>query len=124
MQYLLQAGPQGILRVWPTSVSGQTKYCSFMVSMTTTSAQVVRMVLEKYDVVADPLRYYLCQVGHGKGGQYPSSISHYSVFISLFPMSQHLSSIVLCFSLVVRLSLHFFYFSIFFFDVSITTSLF
>lgn len=70
MQYLLQAGPQGILRVWPTSLSGQTKYCSFMVSMTTTSTQVVRMVLEKYDaVVADPLRYYLCEVGLGKGGE-------------------------------------------------------
>ncbi|XP_031557349.1 uncharacterized protein LOC116293984 [Actinia tenebrosa] len=68
MQYLLQSGPQGIVRVYPTALSGQTKYCSFMVSMTTTSAQVVRMVLDKYDVVADPLRYYLCEIGLGKGG--------------------------------------------------------
>ncbi|EDO41885.1 predicted protein [Nematostella vectensis] len=68
LQYLMQAGPQGILRVWPIALTGQTKYCSFMVSMTTTSAQVVQMVIEKFEVVADPLRYYLCEVGMGKRG--------------------------------------------------------
>ena len=68
MQYLLQVGPQGILRVWPRALSEETNYCSFMVSMTTTSVQVVKLVLDKYNTIEDPRRFYISEVQLAKGG--------------------------------------------------------
>ena len=69
MQYLLQAGPQGLLRIWPTALSEEMNYCSFMVNMTTTSAEIIKLVFEKYEVVDDPRRFYVCQASLGKGGE-------------------------------------------------------
>lgn len=68
MQYLLQAGPQGLIRIWPTALSEEMNYCSFMVNMTTTSAEIIKLVFEKYELVDDPRRYYVCEMGLGKGG--------------------------------------------------------
>ena len=68
MQYLLHVGPQGIVRVWPRALSEETNYCSFMVSMTTSSVQVVRLVLDKYDAIEDPRRFYISEVQLSKGG--------------------------------------------------------
>lgn len=67
MQYLLQAGPQGLIRIWPTALSEEMNYCSFMVNMTTTSAEMIKLVFEKYELVDDPRRYYVCELGLGKG---------------------------------------------------------
>ena len=69
MQYLLQAGPQGLIRIWPTALSEEMNYCSFMVNMTTTSAEIIKLVFEKYELVDDPRRYYVCEMGLGKGGR-------------------------------------------------------
>lgn len=69
MQYLLQAGPQGLLRIWPTALSEEMNYCSFMVNMTTTSAEIIKLVFEKYELVDDPRRFYVCEMGLGKGGK-------------------------------------------------------
>lgn len=69
MQYLLQSGPQGLIRIWPTALSEEMNYCSFMVNMTTTSAEIIKLVFEKYEVVDDPRRYYVCETSLGKGGE-------------------------------------------------------
>jgi len=68
MQYLLQAGPQGLVRIWPTALSEEMNYCSFMINMTTTCAEVVKLVLGKYAVVDDPRRFYISEKSLGKGG--------------------------------------------------------
>lgn len=70
MQYLLQAGPQGLLRIWPTALSEEMNYCSFMVNMTTTCAEIIKLVFVKYEVVDDPRRFYVCEMGLGKGGKH------------------------------------------------------
>lgn len=68
MQYLLQAGPQGLIRIWPTALSEEMNYCSFMVNMTTTSREIIKLVFEKSEVVDDPRRFYICETSLGKGG--------------------------------------------------------
>ncbi|XP_029207485.2 centrosomal protein of 290 kDa-like isoform X4 [Acropora millepora] len=68
MQYLLQAGPQGLIRIWPTALSEEMNYCSFMVNMTTTCAEIIKLVFEKYEVVDDQRRYYVCETSLSKGG--------------------------------------------------------
>lgn len=70
MQYLLQAGPQGLLRIWPTALSEEMNYCSFMVNMTTTCAEIIKLVFVKYEVIDDPRRFYVCEMGLGKGGKH------------------------------------------------------
>lgn len=70
MQYLLQAGPQGLIRIWPIALSEEMNYCSFMVNMTTTSAEIIKLVFEKYEVVDDPRRFYVCETSLGKGGSH------------------------------------------------------
>ncbi|XP_015747393.1 PREDICTED: uncharacterized protein LOC107327152 [Acropora digitifera] len=69
MQYLLQAGPQGLIRIWPTALSEEMNYCSFMVNMTTTCAEIIKLVFEKYEVVDDQRRYYVCETSLSKGGE-------------------------------------------------------
>ena len=69
MQYLLQSGPQGLIRIWPIALSEEMNYCSFMVNMTTTSAEIIKLVMEKYAVVDDPRRFYICETSLGKGGK-------------------------------------------------------
>lgn len=69
VQYLLQGGPQGLVRIWPTALSEEMNYCSFMINMTTTCAEIVKLVLGKYAVVDDPRRFYICDKSLGKGGQ-------------------------------------------------------
>lgn len=68
MQYLLQAGPQGLVRIWPTALSEEMNYCSFMINMTSTCAEVIKLVLGKYAVVDDPRRFYISEKSLGKGG--------------------------------------------------------
>lgn len=70
MQYLLQSGPQGLIRIWPIALSEEMNYCSFMVNMTTTSAEIIKLVMEKYAVVDDPRRFYICETSLGKGGSH------------------------------------------------------
>ena len=70
LQCLLQAGPQGLLRIWPTALSEEMNYCSFMVNMTTTCAEIIKLVFVKYEVVDDPRRFYVCEMGIGKGGKH------------------------------------------------------
>ena len=77
MQYLLQAGPQGLVRIWPMALSEETNYCSFLVSMTTTCREVVRLVFEKYEPIEDPRRFYICEVNLGKGGRCQGSLQFY-----------------------------------------------
>lgn len=69
MQYLLQAGPQGLIRIWSTALSEEIDYCSFMVNMTTTSAEMIKLVFEKYEVVDDPRRFYISEIGLGKASK-------------------------------------------------------
>lgn len=75
MQCLLQAGPQGLLRIWPTALSEEMNYCSFMVNMTTTCAEIIKLVFVKYEVVDDPRRFYICEIGLGKGGKHCEILS-------------------------------------------------
>ena len=78
MQFLLQAGPQGLIRIWPTALSEEMNYCSFLVNMTTTCADIIKLVFEKYKVVDDPRRFYVCETSLGKGGKLfrlPCSVS-------------------------------------------------
>ena len=86
MQYLLQAGPQGLIRIWPTALSEEMNYCSFMVNMTTTSAEIIKLVFEKYELVDDPRRYYVCEMGLGKGGRPFEIISQFVLFFPWFEM--------------------------------------
>lgn len=84
MQYLLQAGPQGLIRIWPTALSEEMNYCSFMVNMTTTSAEIIKLVFEKYELVDDPRRYYVCEMGLGKGGRPLEILSQFVLFFPWF----------------------------------------
>ena len=86
MQYLLQAGPQGLIRIWPTALSEEMNYCSFMVNMTTTSAEIIKLVFEKYELVDDPRRYYVCEMGLGKGGRPIEILSQFVLFFPWFEM--------------------------------------
>ena len=86
MQYLLQAGPQGLIRIWPTALSEEMNYCSFMVNMTTTSAEIIKLVFEKYELVDDPRRYYVCEMGLGKGGRPFEILSQFVLFFPWFEM--------------------------------------
>lgn len=86
MQYLLQAGPQGLIRIWPTALSEEMNYCSFMVNMTTTSAEIIKLVFEKYELVDDPRRYYVCEMGLGKGGRPLEILSQFVLFFPWFEM--------------------------------------
>lgn len=84
MQYLLQAGPQGLLRIWPTALSEEMNYCSFMVNMTTTCAEIIKLVFVKYEVVDDPRRFYVCEMALGKGGEQNAILILLNAFIHLF----------------------------------------
>ena len=79
MQYLLQAGPQGLLRIWPTALSEEMNYCSFMVNMTTTCAEIIKLVFVKYEVVDDPRRFYVCEMALGKGGEQNENLSTFTL---------------------------------------------
>ena len=87
MQYLLQAGPQGLIRIWPTALSEEMNYCSFMVNMTTTSAEIIKLVFEKYEVADDPRRFYVCEMGLGKGSKLLRTFELY--FIIQFHSVEH-----------------------------------
>lgn len=97
MQCLLQAGPQGLLRIWPTALSEEMNYCSFMVNMTTTCAEIIKLVFVKYEVVDDPRRFYVCEMGLGKGGKHRKILilnctsRHYALIDNLL-YSQYLSA--------------------------------
>lgn len=87
MQYLLQAGPQGLLRIWPTALSEEMNYCSFMVNMTTTCAEIIKLVFVKYEVVDDPRRFYVCEMALGKGGKQNENLSDKCFYFHIVNLS-------------------------------------
>ena len=50
-----------------------------MVNMTTTCAEIIKLVFVKYEVVDDPRRFYVCEMALGKGGKQNEILSSFTL---------------------------------------------
>ena len=61
---------QGVVRVWLLALQTGLEYKALRVSTKMSALDVVKHLLEKLDMVDDPLRYYLVEVSGKKGGMF------------------------------------------------------
>ena len=60
---------EGVIRVWLTSLQTGHEYKALRIAAKTSALFVVNQLLEKLEMVDDPLRFYLAEVSTRKGGK-------------------------------------------------------
>eukprot|EP00794_Sanderia_malayensis_P013855 gene13855-15303_t len=66
LKYLLQASPQGVVRVLAHKSEVESTFVPLLVTVTTTAVEITKTVLEKLEIVEDPNCFYIVQAHSSK----------------------------------------------------------